>query len=1059
MRFSNIVLSLWLAIGLVTGSTLTTDKDLERRQQNTASDFPTLGSASASASVSVSGSTVSATSSHTTSSQTPSSTNSVSANPSSSASSSITSADVQTSNTASMATSTTAPTSTPAPAANSSSQTSEGLPLTPTITPALSIGGVILILTGIVYALIGIKNRWIHIFLSTAYLTSLSICVLIVYVMNPPVSNAIQGAYFVGIFMTGIIFGAGALIFKEVTEGLGCLLGGFTLAMWFLTLKDGGLITSTTGKAIFITVFCVLAWSLSFSHHTRAYGLMGSTSLSGATAFVLGIDCFSRGGLKEFWLYIWSLNPNLFPVTASTYPITRGTRVETVVIILGCIIGVISQLKLWKVVQDRQKRKEAANLEEERRREAVEAALGKHLERRNDRDRTEWEKQYGDRLNAKRETILWSDTIAENKKYARITETEVEGERRMRSSSAMEMSLMPRQTRSVYVGRLKRQQSTNDIDAIQEEKDASDIQKEQEKSLAQLEGHETAEKESGAEVITDADSALQAPKSQRDSKTTVASSQIQDGAENDVERAMSKSQDQLAPPEDEKKKKRLSWSSMFSRSAKDGDVSSRVSQSQEALVVPATTLRYSRASSLAATLDFENEVLDLPAIDNMSNRYSGPPEIVVSEVETTEAAKAFQREREASFSVVDAPPSPPALEENFDIDPEELVRPPTVQQKSHAESRQNTSGPNSTRRHSEAGSDEAPRSHTVTSDTSVSEVLTKGVLERVPNHLSNVVMSYRTNEWAKHIATAEAPVYEESQSIDDEQNEAPAHLAAPEELQNQVTIAEPPPLANVAAAPGPHSPVEAAISSPTQGVRVNPAVQTVQRSSTNGSTRILSRTVSASDLNSANIPRGFRSSSSPLLNQQAFSTNGSPAVEYNPRQSVMRSASAQIYSQMTGGISPAMSTAPYMMTDDHAIGTRSGSRLSLVPENSTTQGRSQSPFANKQILRPRPSETRLQSFDSHQPARRDDAYEAQRREAVLAEWRNVHQKQSEVDVDGHRMQMVMQKQQIKAMEEYEKNIKLQQEMALDARMRSRDMQELHREAMRKMQANANKNLH
>ena len=142
-------------------------------------------------------------------------------------------------------------------------------------------------------------------FLSAAYLAALGITVLIVYVMNPPVSDAVQGAYMVAALMTGLIFGGICLVFKEVTEGLGCLLGGFCLSMWFLVLRPGGLLTDVIQKAIFIGVFSAVAWSLSFSQYTRNYGLIFCTSFAGATITILGIDCFSRAGLKEFWLYIW----------------------------------------------------------------------------------------------------------------------------------------------------------------------------------------------------------------------------------------------------------------------------------------------------------------------------------------------------------------------------------------------------------------------------------------------------------------------------------------------------------------------------------------------------------------------------------------------------------------------------------------------------------------------------------------------------------------------------------------------------------------------------------
>lgn len=123
--------------------------------------------------------------------------------------------------------------------------------------------------------------------------------------MSPPVSNGIQGAYFVAAFFTGLVFGGISLVFKEVTEGLGCLLGGFCLSMWFLSLKDGGLLTSSTARGAFIGSFCVVAYAFSFTSYTRAYALIASTAFAGSTAAILGIDCFSRAGLKEFWLYNW----------------------------------------------------------------------------------------------------------------------------------------------------------------------------------------------------------------------------------------------------------------------------------------------------------------------------------------------------------------------------------------------------------------------------------------------------------------------------------------------------------------------------------------------------------------------------------------------------------------------------------------------------------------------------------------------------------------------------------------------------------------------------------
>ena len=90
-------------------------------------------------------------------------------------------------------------------------------------------------ISGTVFTLVGIKNKHLHTCLSAGYLASLAVTVLILYVMNPPVSNGIQGAYLVAIVLTGIVLGGAAIVFTELTEGLGCLLGGFCLSMWLLS--------------------------------------------------------------------------------------------------------------------------------------------------------------------------------------------------------------------------------------------------------------------------------------------------------------------------------------------------------------------------------------------------------------------------------------------------------------------------------------------------------------------------------------------------------------------------------------------------------------------------------------------------------------------------------------------------------------------------------------------------------------------------------------------------------------------------------------------------------
>ncbi|KXG49977.1 Golgin subfamily A member 7/ERF4 [Penicillium griseofulvum] len=287
---------------------------------------------------------------------------------------------------------------------------SGGLPIKPTITPAWGVGGFILIALGAVLTFIGVRKQWVQIFLSTAFLSALGVTVLIIYVMSPPVTNAVQGGYLVAVFFTGAVFGGLSLVFREICEGLGCLLGGFCLSMWFLALESGGLLTESGPKAGMIIAFTVGFYSLSFSHHTRPYGLIGCTSFSGATALVIGIDCYSRAGLKEFWLYIWGLNQNVFPLRTDTYPVTRGIRVELAATIIISVLGVISQVRLWNLIKERRAKEEDSRRAHTRKIEEEDAEAGRRLEEKNIQERAEWELIYGNGKAADSKAVSVSET-------------------------------------------------------------------------------------------------------------------------------------------------------------------------------------------------------------------------------------------------------------------------------------------------------------------------------------------------------------------------------------------------------------------------------------------------------------------------------------------------------------------------------------------------------------------------------------------------------------------------------------------------------------------------
>ncbi|RQM07190.1 hypothetical protein DH86_00000884, partial [Scytalidium sp. 3C] len=230
-----------------------------------------------------------------------------------------------------------------------------------------------------------------------AFLSGLGVTVLVLYVMNPPVSNAIQGAYVVAAILTGLVVGGVSIIFAEITEGLGCLLGGFCLSMWLMVLKPGGLLTSNSGKGALIGAISLAAFATSFSHYTRPYALIGFISFAGGTAIVLGIDSFSRAGLLQFWAYVWNINSNMFPLGVTTYPITRGLRVEISAIIIIFIAGIISQMKLWKVVKERRAKREEERLKREHSLQREDEEAGRRIEEHLEEERHRWEATYSEK--------------------------------------------------------------------------------------------------------------------------------------------------------------------------------------------------------------------------------------------------------------------------------------------------------------------------------------------------------------------------------------------------------------------------------------------------------------------------------------------------------------------------------------------------------------------------------------------------------------------------------------------------------------------------------------
>ncbi|KAH8702395.1 hypothetical protein BGW36DRAFT_116193 [Talaromyces proteolyticus] len=1017
------------------------------------------------------------------------------------------------------------PTSASSPS-NTSSSISNGneMPIHPIITPAIAIAGVVLILTGMAYNLIGIKNLWLHVFLSAAFLTSLSIFVLIEYVMSPPVSNGVQGAYFVAIFCTGTIFGGLSLIFKELTEGLGCLLGGFCLSMWLLSLKSGGLLTSTSSKGAFIGAFCVVVYALSFSSYTRPYALIASTAFAGGTAAILGVDCFSRAGLKEFWLYNWGLNDNIFPLNTTTYPLNRGIRVELAAIIVICLFGLLSQFRLWKVIRERRQKQEEILAEEEQKKDEIEIELGRTIEERKMQDLARWEAVYGD--HSKRgSTEAGASTCGFHRNY-----------------SAPDILQKPSEI-SVEMVTMSIPGYNTPSSPERNEREGENVQHDS--------GMVDAETTDGRAVASSVIEELQVEKPEARESVDTARDCVDEKIEGEPTRAPTPFQFFKSPPfnipspeerrngDDDQSvqaivddgdsianrlSKRLSAVSLLRRlSHRDSTskISHIVSDSEEMLVPAARTSTASSVQGIAdmegsSTIEGQDACLRTEYEgnlgDNTSSRYSRPE--VASRTE-------------GDITVLKDPDSTHPLPENSD-DHVVVVNKEVEQTKDMIE-REGLGLSLVKRRHTFDGVDSTLKAgqaialtHTKESVTSIKdktpekgvsgkspkvalsssqsrqsagkkESLTAGAVGDLPSHVSPLIMSYRTNEWAKHLSDADTPDFD---TIDVNQTDTThGEITAPvyvEELTQTATTAAPPPVKEKRASPT-ENVVEGPIHRTSSNVsrqstheitsRLSPNIY-VDTAATHATNIASGRSASNPDLLLPNANRspplhgtqiGFRNSStqfpstslttspideSQVVNFDSLPNDGSLSLLAQRERMVQaRLSSLSLTRDSWTPRSPSrQSVNSPRLRPDSQISLAEDDEMTLAQRRALLQERATSPIsvnadARRSAVDIYPVAARL-SRESRNSSKSKSATMAAWRESIQDDLSRSHSPLADVDVARKEMMEQQRKAQMA------KNQRVLASESLDnsiaERMRRGEMQDIHREAMRRMQAAANK---
>ncbi|KAG0652330.1 hypothetical protein D0Z07_1416 [Hyphodiscus hymeniophilus] len=989
------------------------------------------------------------------------------------------------------------------------------LPLTPEVTPAYCVAGIILMLSGAVYTIVGIKNRHLHICLSAGYLASLAVTVLILYVMNPPVSNAIQGAYLVAVVATGVVLGGAAIVFSELTEGLGCLLGGFALSMWLLVLKPGGLLTSTSAKSGFIAAFTVAGFATSFSHITRPYALIGFISFGGATVVVLGIDCVSRAGLKEFWAYIWDLNNNLFPVGATTYPLTRGMKVEIAAIVVIFLAGMMSQMKLWKVIKKRREQRALERLENERTIQKEEEHVGRRIEQHNAQERNQWEAVYGDKELAKsnanppnRDSGLGD--MDSQKKGPTSTVTSV----RHSADDEIEMADIPSPMVTTGAGLVMSSENQDDgpisvrVARDPEYPTVTDENGNPTEQLDRRHSHmsspnsplEVSEKGDAWLVGSDKEARLERRPSERDPSRN----SMQKSAGPDVvplpfkvpeDSGMADDNSSLATFADDEPaglkqtSKRLSASSAFLRtiSKRSNRSSKRYStgagNSTEDLVnhQARDERPISRESSLAATMDGlsdddddmrstrssivhlrDDDDLGRPPIATLqqeliahSNLTTGVMDdstkrLSTIPVDTGRLHPSERREKSAEKAIRELSALTSGTDQNVDRE--------NVAEEGQSEEIQELAN-------------SAPS--VVSTAESKPAILTK---ESLPPKQSKVVMSYRTNEWAKHLSTADAPDLEELKLAEYpvETEAKKTEVAAPvnvEELQQTAEYVSPAP--SRSASQMSNNPVlirSTSSMSKTYNSPYSLRPQAATGDSLSRSTSQLSLHGPPQPQNSTRVP--LRSPSTPLMSQPIVespiedeaSHSPNPRNPYGSQPTLIGHRDTMIRSKSSLHIASPLSSTPEFpqlqstsqpQSQIHSSATSQAGSDGLPEDDNMSLSHRRDLIRQQSLVQQPPV-----PFDTHQPRRQSTAPHPLARESQLASFRASVQNEfvsavkPRATIERQRSQLWMEKQA----EEQRRNLagkkKEARDRGFDERMRRGNMLSAHRDALRKMQAKA-----
>ncbi|GAA5958115.1 hypothetical protein JCM3765_002819 [Sporobolomyces pararoseus] len=267
--------------------------------------------------------------------------------------------------------------------------------------PTFGVLGGLLIVSGLAIGTVGTLHRRSGVFIAGTYAGSLVVGLLVVKFAlvdkESPPKSVIRGVLLLAALVAGIVGGGFCYLFHKAGTLLQSSLAGFLLSSTLLCVRSDSLIRPIGLRYILLLGLTASFFVLSSIPRLSLPLVLVSTSILGSIAVVVGIDCFTTAGLKEFYVYNFGFN-TLFPKLQGHYTLDSSVTIELGVILALFICMMAFQHRFYVLMG----RKQQSEQENEQERTVRSSKLDERARKNNEAQMGDWEEKYGNGRTARR---------------------------------------------------------------------------------------------------------------------------------------------------------------------------------------------------------------------------------------------------------------------------------------------------------------------------------------------------------------------------------------------------------------------------------------------------------------------------------------------------------------------------------------------------------------------------------------------------------------------------------------------------------------------------------